>query len=134
MDIELEDVMPPDWHFFKYSLANFDINLMAVYAVLKKAFPDLYVNVLNGKRIHNWCGLRSAACTIGAVKSAHKTGKALDLHCNDLPMLRKWLENRAIVDGFGRMENPLATPTWCHYDVLKKDGWDYANGIYVFMP
>ena len=27
-----------------------------------------------------WCGLRTAACTIGAPKSKHRTGQAADLH------------------------------------------------------
>lgn len=132
--MDINDIMPPDWQAYHYTQADFDPKLLSLYADAKKAFPDVYVNVLNGKRIHNWCGLRSPACTIGASKSTHKSGKALDLHCGDLQKLRKWLCLRAVMDGFGRMENSLATPTWCHYDTLKKDGWDYANGIYVFLP
>jgi len=132
--IELNDIMPPDWQAYGYTLANFDHGLLATYEDIKKAFPDVYVNMRGEMRVNNWCGLRSPACTIGATGSVHKTGKALDMHCKDLPLLRKWLCNRAVRDGFGRMENALATPTWCHYDVLKKAGWDYANGIYVFSP
>jgi len=132
--IELNDIMPPDWRAYNYTLSNFDQRLLAIYEDIKKIFPDVYVNVLGGKRVNMWCGLRSPACAIGAAGSAHKIGKALDLHCKDLSLLRKWLCNRAIIDGFGRMEKTAATPSWCHYDVLKKDGWDYANGIYVFSP
>ncbi len=134
MDIDVNDLMPPDWEIFKYTMSLFDSRLLAIYADIKKVFPDVYVNVKNGVRVNNWCGLRSPVCNVGAVKSAHRIGKALDLHCKDLPMLRKWLCNKAIIDGFGRMENSASTPTWCHYDVLRKEGWDYANGIYVFLP
>jgi len=132
--MDLTDIMPPDWQAYKYTIANFDPKLLAVYMEAKKIFPDLYVNVREGKRVNNWCGLRSPACTIGPAGSAHRTGKALDMHCKDLPLLRKWICNRAIVDGFGRMENALVTHSWCHYDVIKKEGWDYNNGIYVFLP
>jgi len=132
--MDLNDIMPPDWLAWHYTAADFDPRLLSIYTEIKKIFPDVYVNIKNGKRVNNWCGLRSPACAIGPAGSAHRTGKALDLHCKDLTVLRKWLCNRAVIDGFGRMENALATPTWCHYDVLKKEGWDYANGIYVFLP
>jgi hypothetical protein len=129
--------MPPDWQDFGYTLNNFDPTILAVYAQINELFPGTYVNVRDGKRIHNWCGLRSSACTVGAAKSAHKIGKALDLHHVNLQALRAWCTSEAgLAAGIKRVEAQSATPTWVHIDVCEppKDKWSDKTRPYVFLP
>lgn len=75
-----------------------------------------------------YCGWRPKECTIGAPKSLHKQGKALDLHCagmsaNDMrTLILKACENGAMPN-LGRME---ADVSWCHVDLgPRKDGKVY---------
>jgi hypothetical protein len=129
--------MPPDWQAFGYTLNNFDSAILAVYAKINELFPGTWVNVRGGKRINNWCGLRSPACTIGAAKSAHKAGKALDLHHANLQALRDWCTSEAgLAAGIKRVEAQNATPTWVHIDVYEppKDKWNDKTRPYVFLP
>lgn len=69
-----------------------------------------------GKR--QWCGLRTAACTLGASKSQHRLGRAADLH----PIGMTAEEARAIIKkavsegklkNLGGVENSVS---WVHVD------------------
>jgi len=135
--MDINDIMPPDWQAFNYSLANFDKRLLNIYAKVMELFPGLWVNVKNGKRVNNWCGLRSPACNIGAPKSAHKLGKALDLHHNNLNALRLWCTSSdGLATGILRLEAAIKTPTWVHIDVVQpnEERWSDRTVPYVFMP
>jgi hypothetical protein len=134
----LEDIMPPDWKKYNYTLGNFDSVLLSAYASLKQLFPGVYVNVLNGKRVNSWCGLRSPACTIGAVKSAHKTGNALDMHhLSKLKELRDYCESsEGLKLGIKRIEHRNYTKTWVHIDIMPPNAskWKDKTKPYIFVP
>ncbi|MDR2554166.1 MAG: hypothetical protein LBC64_01950 [Fibromonadaceae bacterium] len=135
--MNINDIMPPDWQLFNYSFASFDKNLLTIYLKVKALFPELWVNVKDGKRVNNWCGLRSPSCAIGAPKSAHRSGKALDLHHTDIKALRSWcMSFEGLKAGILRVEAESATPTWVHIDVIQPnpERWKDKSVPYVFMP
>ncbi|MDR0516215.1 MAG: hypothetical protein LBH25_04140 [Fibromonadaceae bacterium] len=135
---DLEDIMPPDWEKYNYTLKDFDSVLLSAYSQLKQCFPGTYVNAKDGKRVNSWCGLRSPACTIGAAKSAHKTGKALDLHHGTkLNELRNFCESaEGLKLGIKRIEHREDTKTWVHIDVMPPNtaNWKDKTKPYVFKP
>ena len=133
----IEDIMPPDWQIYGYTINSFDPALLAIYMNLRELFQGLWVNCRAGLRIHNWCGLRSPACAIGAKCSAHKQGKALDLHCEDLKGLRDWCTSEAgLAAGIKRVEAGNATPTWVHIDTIEPSAknWNDKTRPYIFLP
>jgi hypothetical protein len=137
MEASIEDIMPPDWQIYGYSITTFDPALLAIYIAAKELFPGVWVNCKDGRRVNNWCGLRSPACAIGAKYSAHKLGKALDLHCEDLKGLREWCTSEAgLAAGIKRVEVCAATPTWVHIDTLEPNikNWNDKTQPYVFLP
>lgn len=76
----------------------------------------------------NWSGYRTPDCKIGAPKSMHRLGKALDLHCSGMSaedmrkLILKACEQGAMPN-LGRME---ADVNWCHIDLgPRKDGKVY---------
>ncbi|MDR2594733.1 MAG: hypothetical protein LBC87_08190 [Fibromonadaceae bacterium] len=137
-DNSLEDIMPPDWEKYNYTAGNFDSTLLSAYDKLKQLFPGVYVNVNNGKRVNSWCGLRSPACDIGAAQSAHKTGKALDLHHGSkLKELRDFCESTEGLElGIKRVEHRDSTRTWVHIDVMPPNAsnWKDKTKPYIFVP
>ena len=87
---------------------------------------DLPITINAGGR--NWCGYRTPECKIGAPKSMHRLGKALDLHCTGMSaedirkLVLKACEQGAMPN-LGRME---ADVSWCHIDLgPRKDGKVY---------
>jgi len=137
-DNSLEDIMPPNWKKYNYTVKNFDSTLLSAYDRLKQLFPGVYVNVINGKRVNSWCGLRTPECTTGAAKSAHKTGKALDLHHGSkLNELRNFCESaEGLKLGIKRVEHRDSTKTWVHIDVMppNESKWKDKTKPYVFVP
>jgi len=137
-DNSLEDIMPPDWKKYNYTVKNFDSTLLSAYDKLKQLFPGVYVNVNNGKRVNSWCGLRTPECTTGAAKSAHKTGNALDLHHGSkLNELRNFCESsEGLKLGIKRIEHRNNTKTWVHIDVMppNESKWKDKTKPYVFIP
>ena len=150
-DNSLEDIMPPDWKKYNYTIKNFDSTLLSAYDKLKQLFPGVYVNVSNGKRVFDWCGLRSPACDIGAEKSAHKIGKALDLHhAKNLLKIREFCEGpEGLEIGIKRVENRENTngkdasgkrtdPNggWVHIDIMPPNAsnWKDKTKPYIFVP
>jgi len=137
-DNDLADIMPPNWEKYNYTIENFDSTLLAAYANLKQLFPGVYVNVYNGKRVNSWCGLRTPECTVGAAKSAHKTGEALDLHHGSkLNELRDFCESaEGLKLGIKEIEHRDHTKTWVHIDVRspKESKWKDKTKPYVFVP
>jgi len=137
-DNSLEDIMPPDRKTYNYTVKNFNSTLLSAYDKLKQLFPGVYVNVNNGKRVNSWCGLRSPACDIGAEKSAHKTGEALDLHHRSkLKELRDFCESaEGLKLGIKRVEHRDNTQTWVHIDVKPPNAsnWKDKSKPYIFIP
>jgi hypothetical protein len=58
-------------------------------------------------------GFRPQDCPIGAPKSAHKVGRAVDVYDpnNDLD---RWLTDARLEEFELYRESPQATPRWCH--------------------
>jgi hypothetical protein len=148
-DNSLEDIMPPDWKKYNYTVKNFDSTLLSAYDRLKQLFPGVYVNVSNGNRVNSWCGLRTPECTTGAAKSAHKTGEALDLHHpTNLLKIREFCEgpeglkigikrvesreNTNGKDASGNRTNPNGG--WVHIDVIAPNAsnWKDKTKPYIF--
>jgi len=137
MNMDINDIMPPDWQLYNYTLESFDKRLLAAYAKAKEKFPDIWVNLKDGKRVNNWCGLRSPSCAVGARNSAHKAGKALDMHSAKLGELRAWCESaEGLAAGITRVEAASATPTWVHIDIMppNESKWSDRTKPYVFSP
>jgi len=135
--MDIEDIMPPDWQSYHYTIESFDKRLLGAYVKIKEKFPDIWVNKKDGKRMNNWAGLRSPSCAIGARNSAHKTGKALDIHSMNLSELRAWCEStEGLAAGILRVEAASATPTWVHIDVMapNESKWKDWTKPYVFNP
>jgi len=120
--------------------------LIKIYDTIKAEFPDVYVNCKKGKRLHNDSGYRTPDSQVGAANSAHKVGKALDLHLDskreNLDMY-EWLIKNGASFGVCRMEDRKVTIDdpdgygWVHIDIAEgnkshTDRWH--NGIYVFIP
>jgi len=118
--------------------AFIDANLYLFYTHLKATFPDIYVNAKWGQRVNSYAGHRPQECKIGAKGSAHKLGKALDLHMPTkvgLIKLRQYIEAYGYPHGIRRLEAATATPTWVHMDTVEKivDGKPLTS-IYTFNP
>jgi|GEM_PF-2773040 len=140
MTIDPNDLLPPDWQCYGYSLEkSIHPAMLGIYSKLKDIYPDIYVNSRDGKRLHNWCGLRSPTCAIGAPKSMHKLGMALDLH---LPQLKINLlyafctSTKALAMGIRRVENINYTSTWVHIDIGEPNlaRWIDVTKPYIFNP
>jgi hypothetical protein len=147
--MNVSDLLPDNWQLKGLGIDVFDKKLLAFYQAVLEKFPTAYVNVSNGKRMHNWCGYRTADCPIGAANSAHKLGKALDMH---LPgayaqnkLLYDWCIDNGAKYGIARMEDEAVTLAnrdggWVHADTVgltpaqKSRASQLKKGIYVFKP
>ena len=93
----------------------------------------LFVNdwVVGGSR--KFCGYRPRSCRIGAAKSLHKAGAAIDLHTRteaQMAALRARIIKMGHIYGFTRMEDPAFTPVWCHIDTRPHN----FGGVHIFKP
>ena len=66
-----------------------------------------------------WCGLRTAACTIGAPKSQHRLGRAADLHpkgmtADEARAKVKKAASEGKLKNLGGVEDGVS---WLHVDV-----------------
>ena len=75
-------------------------------------------------------GFRPQECSIGAPKSNHKMGLAVDLY-DPHGEIDKWcMDNKTVLAEFGVwLEHPDATPGWCHLQVVPP-----RSGNRVFKP
>lgn len=69
-----------------------------------------------------WCGLRTAECTIGAVHSQHRKGCAADLHpvgmtAEEARTKIKEALSRGELKNLGGVEEDVS---WCHIDVRSR--------------
>lgn len=114
--------------------------LFEIVQFLRDKFGGITINNKYWGGQYNMSGLRPANATVGAPKSAHKKGKALDLKFNnDLidpsGVYHYILQNQELFYKMGlrRMEKIEHTPTWLHIDTIDK-GTQYINKIYTFNP
>lgn len=80
----------------------------------------------------NWCGYRPPSCDVGAKRSYHKKGQALDLHCagmtaNNMRQLILKACDGGAMPNLGRMEHGVS---WVHIDLgARKNG-----KVHLFVP
>lgn len=101
--------------------ANAEILLSRVNALLDRALDshqvDLEINPLTGSLVAGQLngGWRPPECPIGAPRSAHKLGQAVDIHDPDGD-LDNWVNSNhqhLVMLGL-YLEHPSATRGWCH--------------------
>lgn len=107
--------------------------LAKVNALLADAMADSVVLQLNPRTKTNVSGkglggFRPQDCTEGAVHSAHKEGRAVDVYDPD-NHLDHWLTNARLKARDLYRENPDATLTWCHLQDRVP-----GSGRRTFMP
>jgi uncharacterized protein YcbK (DUF882 family) len=133
-----DDVLPLDADKFRISISDMDYNLLNIYEALQEMFPGVYVNCKDGKRVNSWCGYRTPLCAVGAPQSAHRIGRALDLHHDmRLSELRDFCEStEGLKLGIKRVEHREHTKTWVHIDVMppNETNWKDRSKPYVFKP
>ena len=85
--------------------------------------PVKFLNEMISKRVPVWSGFRSELCKIGASKSAHKLGKAVDPKGNQKEYY-KIVEDNAqefYALGLRRLEDISITNGWLHMDTEKRN-------------
>lgn len=93
------------------------------------------INPKNGTPVSGqlFGGFRPQSCTIGAKKSAHKEGMAVDRYDPE-GLIDAWCMNNSEVGGKMEkcgiyIEHPDATPKWSHWSIKRP-----ASGNRVFKP
>ena len=111
-------------------------DIIAVAQHLRTKFGRIDINTWYWGWSSQYRGFRPQDCPIGAKRSAHKSGLALDLIFKDTTPIevQKYIKanQKEFYDlGLRRIESALITKTWLHIDckdVGKKDT------IYIFNP
>jgi len=82
----------------------------------------------------NFCGYRPRSCTIGAVHSEHRHGRALDLHILniDAETIRKDILSDPFHEDFKYITTIEAGVNWLHIDCRNID--KEQNGILIVYP
>ena len=103
--------------------------LRRVNALLEQA-PHAPINPVTGSQVsgEKWGGYRTQDCPIGAPKSAHKTGEAVDLY-DPQGSLDAWLTDERLESAQLYREAPAATHGWCHLTTRAP-----ASGHRTFNP
>lgn len=84
-----------------------------------KSNDEIIDIIENSKEVSKWSGFRPKYCPIGASKSAHKKGIAIDPKGDQNKLYEIVRANaRAFYKiGLRRLENPAITPGWLHMDL-----------------
>lgn len=80
--------------------------------------PVAFLRVMEAKKVPVWSGLRTSLCNIGAQKSAHKLGKAIDPKGDEKVFMQIVRENapQFYALGLRRLEDISITNGWLHMD------------------
>lgn len=80
--------------------------------------PVSFLGVMESKKVPVWSGLRTELCKIGATKSAHKLGKAIDPKGDEKIFMQIVRDNaKQFYDlGLRRTEDISITNGWLHMD------------------
>ena len=97
------------WKHLPEDMANFD--------------PLEFLNEMIEKRVPVWSGFRSLLCKIGASKSAHKLGKAVDPKGDEEEYFKIVEDNleEFYKLGLRRLEDISITNGWLHMDTEKRN-------------
>lgn len=82
-----------------------------------------FLGVMEAKKVPVWSGLRTSLCKIGAPKSAHKLGKAIDPKGDEQAFFKIVKDNaRQFYDlGLRRLEDISITNGWLHMDTEERN-------------
>ena len=77
----------------------------------------------NDDNIYKWSGIRTIRCRIGASKSAHRLGKAIDPKGDEQKMFNIVKNNAKEFHAMGvrRLEDVSITKGWLHIDTLERN-------------
>lgn len=80
--------------------------------------PLAFLKLMESKRVPVWSGYRSDKCSIGASKSAHKLGKAIDPKGDQKKFMQLVRDNvpQFYALGLRRLEDISITKGWLHMD------------------
>lgn len=95
------------------------------------SLDDIIKKIMGDDSIRKWSGLRPEDCPIGAEKSAHKLGKAVDPKGDQWEMFGIIRDNAKDFYGLGlrRVEDPKLTQGWLHMDTLDTGCEEYIKII-----
>jgi hypothetical protein len=119
---DLEELFPPELMSLpdEYLWELMDENLLIVLDRLRIAIgkPIIINNWKTGGQ-YKWSGYRTNSCKIGAKKSLHRVGKAVDIKIKGMTPsdILDFIQKR--YDEFPeikRVEDVRSTPTWLHID------------------
>ncbi len=124
----IRELVPPECYQHGVDCwALFDPNLLRLLLELREAWGrPLSVNG-QGRTMSGW---RPRKSTVGAAKSAHKAGQALDLHTEHWQDLDDLYDLAAANPRTRELENRDCTPSWVHISVRP---WA-AAGLRVITP
>lgn len=140
----LDELVDPETYFLEFDngLSKLDERLPTLLDYLREDYgKPLTVNtwwtsylankdknevlnrILADKNVRKYSGFRSKMCLIGAVGSAHRKGKGVDIKGNPKELYELIKNNAAIYHNFGvmRLEDITITPTWLHLDLWNKN-------------
>lgn len=80
--------------------------------------PVKFLNEMIKKKVPVWSGLRTLLCKIGAIKSAHRLGKAIDPKGDEKRFMQIVRDNakKFYEKGLRRLEDISITNGWLHMD------------------
>jgi len=132
-----DDLLPSNWRELKLTLDVFDVDILHIVSEVYDRWPEAFVNVSKGRRFFNHCGFRVTP-TVGAARSAHLEGKAVDFHYpskEGLAQIRAWVMSEdGRHHGIKRVEDERDSRTWVHVDVREPISplWKNKALPYVF--
>lgn len=130
---QLYELMPPELYTYDMMISEearerafaqyFDQKLLITIDIIRGEIikAPLICNTWFQDGNRKNCGLRSEGCMVGALKSQHKLGKAVDLICRDYTgeQMRKMIkENEHLLPYPIRIEEGV---NWLHVDVKDMD-------------
>jgi len=133
---KLEELFPPELMQLpdEYLWELMDENLLIVLDRLRMTIgKPITINNWKTGGQYKWSGYRTNSCKIGAPKSAHRKGQAVDLKIKGMTPsdILYFIQSR--YDEFPeikRVENVIKTPTWLHLDTVKTN----LKTLKIFNP
>ena len=133
---KLEELFPPELMSMppEYLWGLMDENLLVVLDRLRIAIgKPITINNWKTGGQYKWSGFRTNTCKIGAAKSAHRKGQAVDLKIKGMTpaeVLEFIISRYDEFPEIKRVENVIKTPTWLHIDTVETK----QKTLYIFNP
>ena len=132
---QLQELVPPEIYTARGERAweLLDVRALITLQTLRDTFGPITVNDWLWGGQHTESGLRSFTTPTGAAWSQHRFGRAFDCKFKDATPQEVHdyaLANPESFPFLTTIENPVATPTWFHFDVRNHG----QSGIWVVKP